>query len=474
MSTRRIPVERTSTVSSSTPNPDLVSTKTETAEARSEALKQMRQAYRMAALQEGNFATATMSDDAIDTAIAIQQTQPYNTAEYNQGKSAEEVDALRRRREQAVQLADIYNQNSPFTVSPYISPEFAYQNPDYVEGVMHDAAMVLPYAFWDGATFGLGSATSAIGNGLRIGWNTAGNLATRSGQAIRTAGQMAKPIVTNPRWITTTGLTGLYAADALANATAESSNNSGNNVGTVLGTTLLIGAGTTVPWLIAKKVHSRKSSKNKSGQGKNSHFFWERPQSYYTNKQHHYELINEFDNLPLITADNYDDAILKLGKKVTTKQEEATIAKELKNIKSQEKIIAEESAKEIKDQAIIDNAIASKKQSQETINDIYSAIDESVIETRIDNKEYHSITGRNKSEKTPKAKRQRALRNTGRIARLAGLAATTAGAGYTAYSIYEDKPNSSNSETSKKEETNSKEEKKEEKKEPYKETTRIR
>lgn len=265
------PVEMTSTVSSSTTNPDIVETANRTAQANAERLKQIRQAYRLSALQQGNFATATMSDEAIDQSIAIQQTQQAQ-AQLDQGKSAEEIDALRRSREQAVNLARMHNNYFlGGMTAPYISDEFAYQNPEYVQQVFTGDALALPYAFEAGLGFGTPSIFGAIGNGFARGWQTAGNLATRTGQALRTAGQTVAPVVRNPRVLALTATGLAQTMPMAAEVTNMASGNDGEGIHIVEPLAVLAASGLT--WYGGNKALKMLKSPNR----KNLYFYESSP-----------------------------------------------------------------------------------------------------------------------------------------------------------------------------------------------------
>lgn len=136
-------------------------------------------------------------------------------AQTSQGRTeTPKQEAQRKARQQrARNLAELHN-NSFFgagVTAPAINPEFAAQNPEYMEQVTRQNATYLPYAIANGITMGYSpSITSAVGNGLRTGWQTAGGYATRAGQALKTAGQNAAyatgQAVRSPYFWSTVGL----------------------------------------------------------------------------------------------------------------------------------------------------------------------------------------------------------------------------------------------------------------------------
>lgn len=67
---------------------------------------------------------------------------------------------------------------------PNFGPQFAYYNPGAEMDAYRQTALYMPNALAGGVGMGTASATESFLNGIRSGWNTAGNYATRAGQAM--------------------------------------------------------------------------------------------------------------------------------------------------------------------------------------------------------------------------------------------------------------------------------------------------
>ena len=154
-----------------------------------------------------------MSDEQVDLAMQ-QEAQAANQPQLRQGYSESERQARRQAgllytqedREQAKRLAEMHNASFfGSMVAPPISPEMAENNPGYVNQVVRGDAMVLPNAFLSGLSFGTPSASTAALNGVRQGWQAAGNFTTRATNAAVQGARAVKPVVTNPRWAMVTG-----------------------------------------------------------------------------------------------------------------------------------------------------------------------------------------------------------------------------------------------------------------------------
>lgn len=167
-----------------------------------------------------------MLDADLDELIAKQDPASQKQQTLSQGMSEEEHKKARQSgqrvtqedREQAQKLADLHN-NSFFggMVAPPVSAEFAAQNPEYMQSLMSQNATYLPNAFFMGSGFDLPSATGAAVNGVRQGWQTAGNFANRAWNATTQGVRAAVPVVTNPRYAATTGAFLVPAAAEAAN-----------------------------------------------------------------------------------------------------------------------------------------------------------------------------------------------------------------------------------------------------------------
>lgn len=148
----------------------------------------------------------TISDADLDE-IILRYEAAGSVPQLVQGPTREQEAANKRmqeRRERAQRLAEAHNASFfGGMVAPQISPELAYQHPEYVEGVVRDNALVLPNALIGGVGMGTPSFTGALANGMRVGLNTTGNLASKAGQAIIQGGRAVAPVVTNPRWLAT-------------------------------------------------------------------------------------------------------------------------------------------------------------------------------------------------------------------------------------------------------------------------------
>lgn len=140
-------------------------------------------------------------------------SKPQTQLSQGRKETAKQEAQRKARQKRASNLAKIHNNNSFLggMTAPAISPEFAAQNPEYMEQVFRGDALYLPYAITSGATMGYSPGiTSAVGNGFRTGWQTAGGYATRAGQALRTAGQATTQAtgraVRSPQFWATVGL----------------------------------------------------------------------------------------------------------------------------------------------------------------------------------------------------------------------------------------------------------------------------
>ena len=192
-----------------------------------------------------------MSDEQVDLAIA-QEEYAANQPQLRQGRSESERQAMRRAGllytqddiEQAKKLAEAHNASFfGSMVAPPISPEMAERNPGYVNQVIRGDAMVLPNAFISGLSFGTPSASVALGNGIRQGWQTAGNVGTRVLNATAQGAKAVAPVVTNPRWAATAGAVTLPAVADAAVTAGDGGGSSDSYAPLILGTLATAGIG---------------------------------------------------------------------------------------------------------------------------------------------------------------------------------------------------------------------------------------
>lgn len=107
-------------------------------------------------------------------------------------------------REQAARMNDMRSSTFFSGVMPNFGRGFAYNNPGAEMDAFRETSLYFPNSFTAGLSFGLPSATQATLNGIRTGWQTAGNVAQKAVQAGSQAARAAVPVVTNPRWAATT------------------------------------------------------------------------------------------------------------------------------------------------------------------------------------------------------------------------------------------------------------------------------
>lgn len=190
-----------------------------------------------------------MSDQAIDAAIAQEERNAALRADQSQigttspvwNYPAETRRALgyytNNEREQAAQLNDIRSNTFLGSVMPNFGRQAAYNNPGAEMDAFRQTALYVPNAVMGGLSFNLPSATQAAVTGARTGWQTVGNVAQRAVKAGTKAVKSAAPVMTNPRWATTTTAFTVPLA-----ASAANDDNSGVVVGS-LGTLAALGLG---------------------------------------------------------------------------------------------------------------------------------------------------------------------------------------------------------------------------------------
>ena len=192
-----------------------------------------------------------MSDKQVDQAIA-QEEYAANQPQLRQGRSESERQAMRSAGllytpddiEQARRLAEAHNASFfGSMVAPPISPEMAERNPGYVSQVIRGNAMVLPNAFISGLSFGAPSASVALGNGIRQGWQTAGNVGARVLNATAQGAKAVAPVITNPRWAATAGAITLPAVADAAVTAGDGGGSSGSYAPLILGILTTAGTG---------------------------------------------------------------------------------------------------------------------------------------------------------------------------------------------------------------------------------------
>lgn len=190
-----------------------------------------------------------MSDQAVDAALAQEEREAMLRAEQPQINVTSPVwnysDVVRRalgyytnyEREQAAQLNDIRSNTFLGSVMPNFGRQAAYNNPGAEMDAFRQTALYMPNAVMGGLSFNLPSATQAAMTGARTGWQTVGNVAQRAVKAGTKAVKSAAPVMTNPRWATTTTAFTVPLA-----ASAANDDNSGVVVGS-LGTLAALGLG---------------------------------------------------------------------------------------------------------------------------------------------------------------------------------------------------------------------------------------
>ncbi len=183
--------------------------------------KAAEQAYKRQAGQNvTELPAALMTDQMVDAAIAQEQREAQwsaNQPQFTQGRNWSSYSPEARHamgyytpeeREYAAQLNDMRSNTIFGNVMPNFGHQAAYNNPAAEFGAFRGTATYLPDALVSGMGFGLPSATTATANGLRTGWQTARTAGANLGQstraAVSTAVRQAAPVVTNPRWATTT------------------------------------------------------------------------------------------------------------------------------------------------------------------------------------------------------------------------------------------------------------------------------
>ena len=185
-----------------------------------------------------------MSDQQVDLAIA-QEITAASQPQFKQGYSESERQARRNAGllytqediEQAKRLAEAHNASFfGSMVAPTISPEMAEKNPEYVSQVVRGDAMVLPNAFISGLSLGAPSASAALGNGVRQGWQTAGNIGARVANAATQGAKAITPVVTNPRWATTAAAVTVPAVVDAAVVAGDGGGSSSSYTPLILGT----------------------------------------------------------------------------------------------------------------------------------------------------------------------------------------------------------------------------------------------
>lgn len=155
---------------------------------------------------------AMIPDSQIDQNIAIAENTPVFQL-YQTSPVWNYPDEVRRylgyytdeEREQAARLNDARSTTVFGGLMPNFGRQVAYMNPEGEMNAFKSTALYTPDMVMMGTGFGLPSATRTALAGARQGWQTAGNAAQRAFNAGTQAVRAATPVVTNPRWATTTG-----------------------------------------------------------------------------------------------------------------------------------------------------------------------------------------------------------------------------------------------------------------------------
>ena len=157
-----------------------------------------------------------MSDAAVDAAIAEEQRNLQANAGRPQFVTTDPVwsfpDETRRalgyytneEREQAARLNDFRSNTFLGSVMPNFGRQAAYNNPGAEMDAFRQTGLYIPNAALSGLSYGVPSATQTALQGIRTGWQMAGNLAQRVGSAATQGVKAAIPVVTKPSWLATT------------------------------------------------------------------------------------------------------------------------------------------------------------------------------------------------------------------------------------------------------------------------------
>lgn len=157
-----------------------------------------------------------MSDAAVDAAIAEEQRNLQANAGRPQFVTTDPVwsfpDETRRtlgyytneEREQAARLNDFRSNTFLGSVMPNFGRQAAYNNPGAEMDAFRQTGLYMPNATISGLSFGVPSATQTALQGIRTGWQMAGNLAQRVGSAATQGVKTVIPVVTKPSWLATT------------------------------------------------------------------------------------------------------------------------------------------------------------------------------------------------------------------------------------------------------------------------------
>ena len=157
-----------------------------------------------------------MSDAAVDAAIAEEQRNLQANAGRPQFVTTDPVwsfpDETRRalgyytneEREQAARLNDFRSNTFLGSVMPNFGRQAAYNNPGAEMDAFRQTGLYMPNAALSGLSYGVPSATQTALQGIRTGWQMAGNLAQRVGSAATQGVKAVVPVVTKPSWLATT------------------------------------------------------------------------------------------------------------------------------------------------------------------------------------------------------------------------------------------------------------------------------
>lgn len=197
-----------------------------------------------------------MSDAAVDAAIAEEQRNLQANAGRPQFVTTDPVwsfpDETRRalgyytneEREQAAHLNDFRSNTFLGSVMPNFGRQAAYNNPGAEMDAFRQTGLYMPNATISGLSYGVPSATQTALQGIRTGWQMAGNLAQRVGSAATQGVKAAIPVVTKPSWLATTAA---FTVPQLAYASSDE-----GSAGSLLSWGAAIAGGGALGYLLPK------------------------------------------------------------------------------------------------------------------------------------------------------------------------------------------------------------------------------
>ena len=204
-----------------------------------------------------------MSDAAVDAAIAEEQRNLQANAGRPQFVTTDPVwslpDETRRtlgyytneERELAARLNDFRSNTFLGSVMPNFGRQAAYNNPGAEMDAFRQTGLYMPNASIAGLSYGVPSATQTALQGIRTGWQTAGNLAQRVGSAATQGVKAVVPVVTKPSWLATTSA---FTVPQLAYASSDQ----GSTADYLLWAAAMAGAG-ALGYFLPKKFKGKKA-----------------------------------------------------------------------------------------------------------------------------------------------------------------------------------------------------------------------